>query len=789
MSESPFPLIPGYELKHELGTGGMATVYLAVQTSLDRKVAIKVMHVSSKDEEGPERIEKRFLREGRMLARLSHRNVCGIYDIAKVGDIAYIAMEYLAGGTLSDRLRRGMTASDAISVIVQLAAALSAAHGLGVVHRDLKPANVMMRGKVPVLSDFGIARDLSPDRTEITGDSILGTPNYMSPEQISGKDIDGRADIYSLGAMLYDLLTGHRPYVGDSPIAVCMQHLQAPIPRLPESFAELQPVIEGMMAKDRQDRFPDMASVIVELRGALIDSTALRQALRLDTDVPWSEQLRELGFSFDTTGNDQVRAALQAPRTLPQGPRNTVRLEARPPMPTAPIETESPPAVRRVDRRTLVVASLIAGVLLALGLWWGLSEERLSDGQMIILRSLTKDFDGQISERQLVIPQDNSALTSLTGMYSVSRKHPEVLARELKFRSEVDSEVAELTTAAEFGEARNLLDKAALVFSEAELETRVAALDQAQETASRDTDVLSSLSQVETLLTSPQGVKSPKLGAALAQLVRLSVPTDPRYGDLINQISARLSATLQEAVTARELDTAIAVRDRLRALLPDADATRAADAAVERLGALINADATREQTLALLNNAPLTPAIVDQVLANLDALSQAGLEDAVTRVQVQLLERSQDAARRALATADLTSARALLAPLLRRFPDESSLSTLEGTLSQAESKLADRQRTLEQAQRAGRLSLVPSPWGEVISVVGADGIAQPLGDQRITPLLLTLPEGRYQVTIQGPDGSTRQKTEATVTRGQISVAELRFISLDADTYLKQAGYR
>ena len=120
---------------------------------------------------------------------------------------------------------------------------------------------------------------------------------------------------------------------------------------------------------------------------------------------------------------------------------------------------------------------------------------------------------------------------------------------------------------AEFFEARNLLDKAApLVFSEAQLETRVAALDQAQEIASRDTDVLSSLSQVETLLTSPQGVNSLELGAAPAQLVRLSVPTDPRYGDLINQISARLSATLQEAVAARKLDTAIAVRDRLRAL-------------------------------------------------------------------------------------------------------------------------------------------------------------------------------------------------------------------------------
>ena len=114
------PQVPGYKLERELGVGGMATVYLATQISLDRKVAIKVLRVAAKDSADPERHEKRFLREGRMLARLSHKNVCGIYDIAKVGDQAYIAMEFIEGGTLGDQLRRGMTAADAISVIVQL---------------------------------------------------------------------------------------------------------------------------------------------------------------------------------------------------------------------------------------------------------------------------------------------------------------------------------------------------------------------------------------------------------------------------------------------------------------------------------------------------------------------------------------------------------------------------------------------------------------------------------------------------------------------------------------------
>ena len=327
------PQVPGYKLERELGVGGMATVYLATQISLDRKVAIKILRVSAKDSTDPERQEKRFLREGRMLARLSHKNVCGIYDIAKVGDQAYIAMEYIEGGTLGDQLRQGMTAADAISVIVQLAGALAAAHDIGIVHRDLKPANVMMRGKMPVLTDFGIARDLSPDRTEITGDNILGTPNYMSPEQISGMPIDGRSDVYSLGCMLFELLTGRQPYKGDSPIAVCMQHLQAPIPELPEDFAELQPVIDAMMAKNPDDRPADMPAVVVALRTALMDSTMLRQALRFDTELPWSEQLRELGFSFDGPGGEQLRASLK-PRAPADLADRTTGQRARRPAPT-----------------------------------------------------------------------------------------------------------------------------------------------------------------------------------------------------------------------------------------------------------------------------------------------------------------------------------------------------------------------------------------------------------------------------------------------------------------------
>ncbi len=791
MSESPPSQIPGYELLRELGAGGMATVYLANQTSLDRKVAIKVLRVTSRDvgTEG-ERTEKRFLREGRMLARLSHKNVCGIYDIAKVGNLAYIAMEFIEGGTLGDRLRSGMTAGDAISVIVQLAGALSAAHAIGIVHRDLKPANVMMRGKVPVLTDFGIARDLSSDRTEITGDNILGTPNYMSPEQISGKPIDGRSDVYSLGAMLFELLTGRQPYQGDSPIAVCMQHLQAPIPELPQQFAELQPIIDGMMAKDRDDRFADMASVVVALRAALIDSETLRAALKFDTELPWSEQLRELGFSFDGPGADTLREAMkrsaEGKSQLPKG--STQRMKALPAEPTPPSPpVPSPP---RFGMRERAIAAVVVLALVVAGLWWGLSEEKLSPEQESLLSIAAAAFDNQMRDGKLVVPSNDSALNSLRSIYVISRQHPEVLARQQAFRKEVERQVDQLAGNAQFGEARKLLSDAALVFDDADLTQRLASIDQAQQNQRRDVDIAARSADVEAILDAPGGVQDARLAAALGELKLLTGESDARYRALIDRIAAALTSAVQQSVAARQLETAVAARDRMRELIPESEATRAASAAVERLSALSAAEATQGELVALLQDGSrLTPASIDQVLAGLPVLEAAGLGEQSATLSARLLTLTEDAARRALAAKDLSAARALLAPVALRYPENADLRKLDQDLLAEETALVQRARADEEAQRAGRLALDAAPWGKLVSIVGADGSEQALGADRTTPLVLTLPEGRYKVTLTGPDGSTRREADATVTRGQLSVAELSFAAIDADTYLKQAGYR
>lgn len=787
MTDHSPPQVPGYRLERELGVGGMATVYLATQISLDRKVAIKVLRTGSKDTSDPERHEKRFLREGRMLARLSHKNVCGIYDIAKVGNQAYIAMEYIEGGTLGDQLRRGMTAADAISVIVQLAGALAAAHDIGIVHRDLKPANVMMRGKVPVLTDFGIARDLSSNRTEITGDNILGTPNYMSPEQISGQPIDGRSDIYSLGAMLFELLTGRQPYHGDSPIAVCMQHLQAPIPELPEAFTELQPVIDAMMAKDREDRPADMSSVVIGLRSALMDSTMLRQALRFDTDLPWSEQLRELGFSFDGPGGEQLRAALK-PRPPVDAADRTTGQRPRRPTPTRSTKPAAP-APWRPGRREWLIGAVALLVLIVSGLWWGASEEKLTPEQTSALSTLSDQFDRTLKAGQLVRPAKDNALNMLRGMYAISRVHPDVSQRQLAFRKAIEAELNALMAGAQFGEARALLDDAKLVYPEAELEQQLARLDQAQEQARLNTEIGQRVADINEILDGSEGVDDARLVTAMTALASLADAKDNRYQALAKRVGDELTKSLEQALAQRQLTSAAAIGERLQQLLPNSRASRDALAAVDQLTARLSAEQMLVETSAFLKNAPITPDTIDRVLNALTTLDQAGLGESGQALGKELLERTAGAATRALKAGDLTHARALLGLARMRFDTDPTLLEIEAAVLGAEQKLVNDRRAREEAQRAGSLALDAAPWGRLISVTAADGSEQALGEERATPLVLTLPEGRYSLTVEGPDGRTRQQAEAVVTRGKLSVAELRFATLDADAYLQQAGYQ
>mgnify|MGYP001172838923 FL=1 len=259
----PFVIeIPGYRIDRPIGRGGMSTVYLALQESVQREVALKIMSGSLL---GDEEFGERFLREARIAASLRHPNVVHVYDVAQHGEHHYMAMEHLPGGPVIQRRGPRRDYRFALRVIREIASALDYAHKRGVVHRDIKPDNILLREDgSAVLTDFGIARAGDSMRMTRTG-AIIGTPHYMSPEQARGQPLDGRADLYSLGVVFYQLLMGEVPYQADDSVAVGIMHITAPLPRLPQSLSELQPLFDRLLAKEPDQRFASGAELVAAL--------------------------------------------------------------------------------------------------------------------------------------------------------------------------------------------------------------------------------------------------------------------------------------------------------------------------------------------------------------------------------------------------------------------------------------------------------------------------------------------------------------------------------------------
>jgi eukaryotic-like serine/threonine-protein kinase len=261
-----------YRLDAQIGAGGMSTVYLALDQTLERRVAIKLMHreIASDSDQ-----LERFRREARAVAQLSHPHIVGVIDAGEDEGRPYIVFEYVEGETLKDRIRRmgRLPVDEAIAYAIEISRALGSAHTRHIVHRDVKPQNVLidLEGSAKV-TDFGIARTLDQDGLTADG-RVLGTTDYVSPEQALGHDVNGQSDIYSLGVVLFEMLTGDVPFHGENQVSVAMKHVREDMPdlqsRRPEASATLASVLDRMTDKDLRRRYPDVPTLVADLEEAL----------------------------------------------------------------------------------------------------------------------------------------------------------------------------------------------------------------------------------------------------------------------------------------------------------------------------------------------------------------------------------------------------------------------------------------------------------------------------------------------------------------------------------------
>jgi Protein kinase domain len=337
----------GYVIERRLGRGGMGAVYLATHERLGRKAALKVIAPElAHDEE----FRARFLRESELAASLDHPNVIPIYDAGEIEGVLYLAMRYVPGPSLQAVIRAGtLTPERTLGVVRQIAGALDAAHEAGLVHRDVKPANILVAepGEHAYLCDFGLARRTSAEGATQTG-FFLGTVDYCAPEQIQGGPVDGRADVYSLGGVLYHCLAGEPPYVRPSEFAVLQAHLDDPPPTLP-ALPAVNAVLARAMAKDPAERYPTARA----LADAFASALAGREAETVRLPRPGARRRPWLRWGA-------IAAALVVAALAVTG---GVLLATRDSSPPASAPTGPPPAEVRtfVDRVENVLTQSSAG--------------------------------------------------------------------------------------------------------------------------------------------------------------------------------------------------------------------------------------------------------------------------------------------------------------------------------------------------------------------------------------------------------------------------------------------
>lgn len=315
--------LPNFELTKEIGRGGMSRVYLGRQLQPKRDVAIKIVSPGS----APDPAFLASLKmEGDTVASMSHDNIVTVFSCGVVDNHYFLAMEILSGGDLTEKIKKGLRPEDAVEVMIQIGGALEHAHKKNVLHRDIKPENVMFHesGKA-VLVDFGIAKEGDAESSFTQVGAVVGTPHYMSPERCMGKAIDARSDLYAMGVMFYEMLTGHKVFEGRDTFAVSYAHVYEPVPPLPPEHARFQPIVNKLLAKDPKDRYQNAAEMVAALKKHRAGAPAAAEPAtrRMDTAVatPLQDKLNRLGggetvVSSPTQGGSSTSAATAVARPL-----------------------------------------------------------------------------------------------------------------------------------------------------------------------------------------------------------------------------------------------------------------------------------------------------------------------------------------------------------------------------------------------------------------------------------------------------------------------------------------
>lgn len=671
--------LPGYEVEREIGRGGMARVYLAVQTKFGRWVALKVV---SPDFAKDNSFRKRFLQESRINAQLTHPNIVQVHDVGAHDDLLYLVMEYLRGGDLNARLAQGMHITDLVQVAKDIGRALDHAHSKGVVHRDIKPENILFREDgSAVITDFGIARLGSPEVTLTRAGTVVGTPQYMSPEQASGKALDGRSDLYSLGVVFFRMLTGDVPFKAESAVAVGVKHVQEPIPKLPNYLAPFQPVIDQCLAKDPSNRIQSGSELAAALDA--IESDAILPNATIRTQAVTTQEIRAVGSSMITPVRDGGRGAKPRKSSERSGARRWL-----------------PPAL---------LATLV------LGATWVLTQEPQLVSRVLNQFDVNNEetLDNLWNAAQSLHQDPNQSLASIVAGYqrvlNQDATHPGALEAVNGLAAQWKDSIRQALNQSNFSLADTKLKEAVSAFPQdgefLDLRERYDNFEQAQRLLTSTQEMLNNT-----------GIDDTEAASAAIQSYTEAQRLAPDLQGLqpeLDRLAEHFSKLASSAAVTGDVERAIALLDRAAAANPSTPGLEVARERIQQATTLQGAitDLLSEASRYRLAGALLTPSgknaaeLYNRVLAAdpSNTIAAQGLAEVTGQLATQTADM--------FAAGDLTSVQALLNRANAVGLSGEPISQIRERLNRESRRVSQVEQLLEQAAERTRLGYLTEPAG------------------------------------------------------------------------------